>query len=72
MKKQLSQNSFQITLLSKLSTSLKILKIGFNNTVMVGSAKLGMSLSPEKFLKHFTDEGDNQSDIDSGSVLFHF
>ena len=38
--------------------------IGFNNTVMVGSAKLGMSLSPEKFLKHFTDEGDNPSDID--------
>lgn len=23
-----------------------------------------MSLSPEKFLKHFTDEGDNPSDID--------
>lgn len=38
--------------------------IGFNNTVIVGSAKLGVSLSPEKFLKHFTDEGDNQSDID--------
>lgn len=42
--------------------------IGFNNTVMVGSAKLGMSLSPEKFLKHFTDEGDNQSDIDIAIV----
>lgn len=38
--------------------------IGFNNVVMVGSAKLGMSLSPEKFLKTFTDEGENQSDID--------
>ena len=43
--------------------------IGFNNTVMVGSAKLGVSLSPEKFLKHFTDEGDNQSDIDIAAIV---
>lgn len=38
--------------------------IGFNNVVMVGSAKLGFSLSPEKFLKTFTEEGETQSDID--------
>ena len=37
MKKQLSQNSFQITLLSKLSTSLKILKIGFKKTVEINN-----------------------------------
>lgn len=40
------------------------LDIGFNNVVMVGSGKIGFSLSPEKFLKPFTDEGDNKSDID--------
>ncbi len=38
--------------------------IGFNNVVMVGSAKIGYSLSPNKFLKTFTDEGDSKSDID--------
>lgn len=49
--------------------------IGFNNVVMVGSAKLGMSLSPEKFLKHFIDEGDSPSDIDIAIIstqLFDF
>ena len=40
------------------------LDIGFNNVVMVGSGKIGFSLSPEKFLKPFIDEGDNKSDID--------
>lgn len=40
------------------------LDIGFNNVVMVGSGKIGFSLSPEKFLKPFTDEGDDKSDID--------
>lgn len=38
--------------------------IGFNNVVMVGSAKLGVSLAPEKFLKSFTNEGENPSDVD--------
>lgn len=38
--------------------------IGFNNVVMVGSAKIGYSLSPKKFLKTFTDEGESRSDID--------
>lgn len=38
--------------------------IGFNNVVMVGSAKTGYSLSPKKFLKAFTSEGDSKSDID--------
>lgn len=40
------------------------LDIGFNNVVMVGSGKIGFSLSPEKFLKPFSDEGDNKSDVD--------
>lgn len=38
--------------------------IGFNNVVMVGSGKIGYSLSPNKFLKPFYDEGDEKSDID--------
>lgn len=38
--------------------------VGFNNVVMVGSAKTGYSLSPKKFLKTFTDEGEQKSDID--------
>lgn len=38
--------------------------IGFNNVVMVGSAKIGYSLSPKKRLKTFTEEGENKSDID--------
>lgn len=38
--------------------------IGYNNVVMVGSAKTGYSLSPKKFLKVFTDEGEGKSDID--------
>ena len=40
------------------------LEIGYNNVVMVGSAKIGYSLSPKKFLKVFTDEGEQKSDID--------
>lgn len=49
--------------------------IGFNNVVMVGSAKTGYSLSPKKFLKSFTDDGDEKSDIDIAiisSQLFDF
>lgn len=42
--------------------------IGFNNVVMVGSAKIGYSLSPKKFLKIFTDEGECKSDIDIAIV----
>lgn len=49
--------------------------IGFNNVFMVGSAKLGVSLSPKKSFKPFIDEGENQSDIDIAiisSQLFDF
>lgn len=42
--------------------------IGFNNVVMVGSGKIGYSLSPEKFLRPFSDEEDNKSDIDIAIV----
>lgn len=45
--------------------------IGFNNVVMVGSAKTGYSLSPKKFLKTFTDEGDVRSDIDIAIISPH-
>lgn len=38
--------------------------IAFNNVVMVGSAKLGFSIAPEKFLRDFKIDGDNSSDID--------
>lgn len=38
--------------------------IGFNNVVMVGSGKIGYSLSPKKFMKPFYDEGEEKSDID--------
>ncbi|MBO6243024.1 MAG: hypothetical protein J6O41_00410 [Clostridia bacterium] len=51
------------------------MNIGYNNVVMVGSAKIGYSLSPNKFLKHFTDEGEEKSDIDIAIVspyLFDF
>ena len=40
----------------------------FNNVVMVGSAKTGYSLSPKKFLKTFSDEGECRSDIDIAIV----
>lgn len=43
--------------------------IGFNNVVMVGSGKVGYSLSPDKFLKPFYDEGDEKSDIDIAIIL---
>lgn len=49
--------------------------IGFNNVVMVGSAKIGYSLSPKKFLKTFTENGESKSDIDIAIVssqLFDF
>lgn len=49
--------------------------IGFNNVVMVGSGKVGYSLSPEKYLKPFYDEGDAKSDIDIAIIspqLFDF
>ena len=42
--------------------------IGFNNVVMVGSAKTGYSLSPKKFLKSFSDEEECRSDIDIAVV----
>lgn len=42
--------------------------IGFNNVVMVGSAKIGYSLSPKKRLKTFTEEGENKSDIDLHNI----
>lgn len=38
--------------------------IGFNNVIMVGSAKLGISLSPENFPRKFVEEGEHLSDID--------
>lgn len=47
----------------KLAVS-ESMDIGFNNVVMVGSGKVGVSLAPEKFMKPFNDEGDNKSDID--------
>lgn len=42
----------------------KSMNISFNNIVMVGSAKLGYSLSPNKALKKFEVEDDGKSDID--------
>jgi hypothetical protein len=52
------------------------INIGYNNVVMVGSAKIGYSLSPQKFLKEFKDEGKGKSDIDiaiiSPSLFEHY
>lgn len=52
------------------------MNISFNNVVMVGSAKIGYSLSPQKKLKTFTDEGEDKSDIDiaiiSPQLFDHF
>lgn len=45
--------------------------IGFNNVVMVGSGKIGFSLSPEKFLKPFYSEGSSKSDIDIAIISPH-
>lgn len=53
------------------------LGVGFNNVIMVGSGKLGYSLSPEKekFLRPFRDEEDDKSDVDIAIIspyLFDF
>ncbi len=44
------------------------LNLAFNNVMMVGSAKTGMSIAPKKLFKEFVNEGNDASDIDIAIV----